>query len=66
MQHASCPETGVPEMTAQIPLPQSLAQSAPVHSADELLGDSRVAYIALEDQVYTLRLTRAGKLLLTK
>ncbi|WP_420394984.1 hemin uptake protein HemP [Nioella sp.] len=53
-------------MTAQIPLPQSLTQSAPVHSADDLLGDSRVAYIALEDQVYTLRLTRAGKLLLTK
>ncbi|MFV1875984.1 MULTISPECIES: hemin uptake protein HemP [Nioella] len=53
-------------MTAQIPLPQSLTQSAPVHSAGDLLGDSRVAYIALEDQVYTLRLTRAGKLLLTK
>jgi hemin uptake protein HemP len=53
-------------MTAQIPLPQSLTQSAPVHRACDLLGDGRVAYIALEDQVYTLRLTRAGKLLLTK
>lgn len=53
-------------MTAPFPHPLAQTASAPVHSAEDLLNGNRVAYIALEDQVYTLRLTRAGKLLLTK
>ena len=53
-------------MTAQFPHPLPLAASAPVHNAVDLLNGNRVAHIVLEDQVYTLRLTRAGKLLLTK
>ncbi|MGB3553527.1 MAG: hemin uptake protein HemP [Jannaschia sp.] len=38
----------------------------PEHDAQALLGGSDVARIVLGDQVYTLRLTRAGKLILTK
>lgn len=53
-------------MTAPFPHPLAQSTSAPVHSAEDLLNGNRVAYISLEDQVYTLRLTRAGKLLLTK
>ncbi len=38
----------------------------PAHRAEELTGGGRLAHIALGDQVYTLRITRAGKLILTK
>ncbi len=38
----------------------------PVHQAEVLTGGGREAKIVLGDQVYTLRITRAGKLILTK
>lgn len=38
----------------------------PRHEAADLLRGSNTAEIRLEDRVYTLRLTRAGKLILTK
>jgi len=38
----------------------------PVYNAVELTRDGGVARIVLADQVYTLRVTRAGKLILTK
>ncbi|MDF0603340.1 hemin uptake protein HemP [Psychromarinibacter sp. C21-152] len=38
----------------------------PVHQAEALTGGGREAKIVLGDQVYTLRITRAGKLILTK
>lgn len=38
----------------------------PAHRAEELTGGGRLAHIALGDQIYTLRITRAGKLILTK
>lgn len=38
----------------------------PVHDAAELTRGGREARIVLGDQVYTLRITRAGKLILTK
>ncbi|SFG42402.1 Hemin uptake protein hemP [Palleronia marisminoris] len=38
----------------------------PRHEASDLLRGSTTAEIRLEDRVYTLRLTRAGKLILTK
>ena len=44
------------------PAPQTL----PLHQARELTGGGVQAQIALEGQVYTLRITRAGKLILTK
>ncbi|MCP4819886.1 MAG: hemin uptake protein HemP [Shimia sp.] len=38
----------------------------PVHDADILTGNNGLAHIRLNDQLYTLRITRAGKLILTK
>lgn len=38
----------------------------PVHEAVELTKGGNQALIALNDQVYNLRITRAGKLILTK
>lgn len=38
----------------------------PVHMAEELTDGGRLAQIRLHGQVYTLRITRAGKLILTK
>lgn len=39
---------------------------APTYRAADLLAGSPTAQIVLEDRVYTLRLTRAGKLILTR
>jgi hemin uptake protein HemP len=44
------------------PTPQAL----PSHNARELIKDGDQAQIILDDQVYVLRITRAGKLILTK
>ena len=38
----------------------------PSHRAEDLTGGGRLAHIALGEQLYTLRITRAGKLILTK
>ena len=38
----------------------------PVHDARHLTGPSGQAQIVLDGQVYALRITRAGKLILTK
>lgn len=38
----------------------------PIHNADLLTGQNGLARIVLNDQIYTLRITRAGKLILTK
>ena len=38
----------------------------PLHDAEALTGDDGCALIALGDQLYQLRITRAGKLILTK
>ena len=38
----------------------------PLHQARDLTGDGNKAEIDLEGQVYPLRITRAGKLILTK
>lgn len=40
--------------------------NAPVHDALNLTKGGPVAHIALDGQVYVLRITRAGKLILTK
>ncbi|GGD23124.1 hemin uptake protein HemP [Sinisalibacter lacisalsi] len=42
------------------------ADTVPRHRAEDLLGGCGEARIVLGDQVYTLRVTRAGKLILTK
>ncbi|WP_084794509.1 hemin uptake protein HemP [Pseudoponticoccus marisrubri] len=38
----------------------------PVHDARALVGGEGLARIILDDAVYTLRITHAGKLILTK
>ncbi|MGB0498229.1 MAG: hemin uptake protein HemP [Rubricella sp.] len=38
----------------------------PLHDARDLTGENGLAFIELDGQVYTLRITRAGKLILTK
>ncbi|WP_210528904.1 hemin uptake protein HemP [Rubellimicrobium arenae] len=49
----------VPAPNPRIPVP-------PVHDARDLVGSSGQAQIVLDGQTYTLRITRAGKLILTK
>ena len=38
----------------------------PVHAAEDLTAGGTQARIVLAGQIYTLRITRAGKLILTK
>lgn len=40
--------------------------SLPTHLAEDLTKGGNQALIVLRDQVYSLRITRAGKLILTK
>ena len=47
------------------PLPPS-PLTDPVHDARDLTGPTGQARIVLDGQAYTLRITRAGKLILTK
>lgn len=42
------------------------SEPVPVHDAADLLAGSNVAMIRLGTMTYTLRLTRQGKLILTK
>ncbi|MDR5654911.1 hemin uptake protein HemP [Ruixingdingia sedimenti] len=53
------------------PGPQPVAapfgvNGAPQHDATELTRGGNLAFIHLNGQVYSLRITRAGKLILTK
>lgn len=47
---------------AAVPLPDN----TPVYEARSLTQGGEIARIRLGDQTYTLRITRAGKLILTK
>lgn len=38
----------------------------PLYDARALIGDGVMAKLVLDGQIYTLRITRAGKLILTK
>ena len=42
------------------------AEAIPLHNATQLTAGGGQARIALNGQIYTLRITRAGKLILTK
>lgn len=48
--------------STSVPEPAKL----PIHDARALTDGGVLAQIALDGQVYTLRITRAGKLILTK
>ena len=47
-------------------LPHVRLPQVPVHDATSLTAGGNQALIALGDQLYNLRITRAGKLILTK
>ena len=51
---------------AQFAAPATPVAAPPVHDATVLTGPGGLAHIRLGDAVYTLRITRAGKLILTK
>ncbi|SFE29391.1 hemin uptake protein HemP [Roseivivax sediminis] len=42
------------------------ASEVPQHDAEILTGGGQLAQIRLGEQIYTLRITRQGKLILTK
>ena len=46
--------------------PAPRADAVPLYDALRLVGTEGTAQIALDDKTYTLRITRAGKLILTK
>lgn len=46
--------------------PQSRGAEMPEHDARRLTGASGLAHIRLGEALYTLRITRQGKLILTK
>lgn len=55
----------------QKPTPQTAvtpgpSAAQPTYSARDLTKDGTTAYIDLDGQLYVLRITRAGKLILTK
>lgn len=50
-------------MTLQMPITK---EEVPLHDARTLTADQGIARILLDGQIYTLRITRAGKLILTK
>lgn len=54
-------------MTLQTAVPQKVsAPTLPTYSAEDLTEGGGTAQIVLGDKTYTLRITRAGKLILTK
>ena len=54
MLHSAVEKTKLPE------------DDFPTYNAVELTKNGNIARIILENQVYTLRITRSGKLILTK
>lgn len=61
--------TAQPRFTDPRPAPgvaRPAAPSIPLHDARSLTSGGHLAQIDLDGQRYTLRITRAGKLILTK
>ena len=57
---------GLVGRVAKMSTPINTATSLPAYDARRLTQDGNQAQIVLDGQVYTLRITRAGKLILTK
>ena len=49
-----------------MPKPSPVANELPTYDARKLLGNGILGRLVLDDQLYFLRITRAGKLILTK
>ena len=52
--------------TLSLPTPETRANPLPCHRAEALTNGGNLAEIALGDQLYRLRITKTGKLILTK
>lgn len=53
-------------MNAMSPPTSAVTEAIPTHDALHLTQGGAQARIVLAEQIYTLRITRAGKLILTK
>jgi hemin uptake protein HemP len=53
-------------MSLATPNNTQLPNSLPIYDAEALTAGGHQAQITLHDKVYSLRITRAGKLILTK
>ena len=53
-------------MTSQKSILSVTSKPLPIHDATDLTRGGDLANITLNGQIYTLRITRAGKLILTK
>jgi len=53
-------------MTISLPHPQAALPVLPAHDARRLTQGGHLAQIFLDGQIYTLRITKQGKLILTK
>lgn len=53
-------------MRAVTQLDETLVDNVPLYDARDLTQNGDLARIRLADQIYTLRITRTGKLILTK
>lgn len=62
----SCHDTRPMSPSSAVRAPDSPSTTAQVHDARTLTGGGQTARIVLDGQCYTLRITRAGKLILTK
>ena len=52
--------------SSPVPCGAMLSPGQPVHDARQLTGGEGTAFILLDGKTYTLRITKAGKLILTK
>ena len=60
------PAAVAPSVTPVVSLTRLPMSELPVHDATQLTRGGNQAHIVLNGQVYQLRITRAGKLILTK
>lgn len=59
------PDPGALHLSGPRPV-RPARHEVPVHDARSLTGADGLAQIVLDEQVYSLRITRAGRLILTK
>ena len=62
--NAVFPRVNMPQMATAKAIPDALR--LPTHDAEHLTKGGTTAQIELKGQLYLLRITRAGKLILTK
>ncbi|MFV0490867.1 MAG: hemin uptake protein HemP [Pseudorhodobacter sp.] len=60
------PNLSLPTQTRPIPPTRTAPEAMPSHDALRLTAGGNLAQITLNGQIYSLRITRAGKLILTK